>query len=133
MRADETRTAGDEEADLVPADHRAGVERRERHSTAPPTPPRARIATPPPRSARIEPPLPVEPGALNAPTTAEGRAACRLEALGAPALEEVPPRLALVLREPEPDRGEPPDPGGLIPAPNAGTDELPPEEDCSPT
>jgi hypothetical protein len=126
MRADEARTTGDEESDLAPADHREGVERRERHSTAPPKPPSARIAAPPPSSARIEPPPPEE-----ACTTAAGRVGCGLGALGLPEPEEVPPRCALVW--PEPDPGEPPDPGALIPAPNAATEELPLEEDWFPT
>src|ERR1039458_9530280 len=117
MRADEARTAGDEESDLAPADHREGVERRERHSTAPPKPPSARIATPPPRSARIEPPPPEEACELDARSTAEG-SVDSLPATLAPSGPEAPPRPSS-LAAPEPECDDPPAPGGLMPAPNS--------------
>jgi hypothetical protein len=90
MRAYEACAPGDEESDLVPVDHPEGVGWRARLRTVPPRPPRTRIATPPPRSARIEPLLPEDACELDARSTAEGSVGCGLETLGAPVLEETP-------------------------------------------
>jgi hypothetical protein len=87
VRSDETRTAGDEDSNLVPADHPEPVARRVRHSTAPATPPNSSIAAPPPRSVSIEPPPPEE-----ARSTAGGGSVAKVRALVEPALVEAPDR-----------------------------------------
>jgi hypothetical protein len=133
MRPDEARAAGDEESHLVPVDHAECVEWRLRLRIVPPNPPRTRIATPPARSARIEPSPPDEPPCeLDARSTEEGSAACGPAVLAPPAPEARPEPTALAVPEPEREGDDPPAPGGPIPAPKSGADELPLEEDWAP-
>jgi hypothetical protein len=116
----------------VPVDHREGVGCRVRLTTMPPNPPRTSIATPPPSSARIEPLLPEEACELDALSTAEGSVDCRSSTL-APCGPAAPPRPAvLAVPEPEPEPDDPPEPGGFMPAPKGGPEELLLEEASAP-
>src|ERR1035438_6980990 len=131
MRPDEACAPGDEESHLAPVDHAVGVEWRLCFRIIPPNPPRTRIATPPARSTRIEPPLPAEPvRELDALSTDEGIAAGRTGALAASALE--PPTRPAARAFPEPECDDPAAPGGPMPAPNRGPDGLPREAPSAP-